>query len=61
MATLAYDYGQRCAWLGPLADEPSPATHDLCAEHADRMSVPIGWTLDDRRRPHALPLEAPAA
>jgi hypothetical protein len=21
----------------------------LCAEHADRMTVPIGWTLDDQR------------
>jgi hypothetical protein len=24
-------------------------THDLCARHADTLSVPRGWILQDRR------------
>jgi hypothetical protein len=24
-------------------------THDLCTRHADRLSVPHGWRLEDRR------------
>lgn len=66
MATLAYDYAARSVWLGPLADEPHPSTHDLCAGHAEGLTVPQGWALDDRRGPHAVPSpkgarEAPAA
>jgi Protein of unknown function (DUF3499) len=60
VATLAYDYGSRTVWLGPLADEGHPATHDLCGRHAERLSVPQGWSVDDRRGPHALP-DAPDA
>ncbi len=49
MATLAYDYRGQTVWVDPLAEEPHPMTHDLCSRHADRLSVPVGWTLDDRR------------
>ncbi|HEX9992521.1 MAG TPA: DUF3499 family protein [Acidimicrobiales bacterium] len=55
VATLAYDYKARVVWLGALADEAHPATHDLCAIHAERLSAPQGWTVEDRRGPHALP------
>jgi hypothetical protein len=48
-ATLAYDYANRVAWVDRLADEDHPMTHDLCDRHADRLSVPQGWRLDDRR------------
>jgi hypothetical protein len=48
-ATLTYDYGAQAAWLERLALEPHPMTHDLCEAHADRLSVPRGWRLDDRR------------
>lgn len=62
VATLAYDYASRTVWLGPLADAAHPSTHDLCAGHADRLSVPLGWDLDDRRHPAAARAdEAPAA
>jgi len=48
-ATLTYDYNGQAAWLERLSPEPHPMTHDLCEAHADRMSVPQGWRLEDRR------------
>jgi len=48
-ATLAYDYAGRAVWLESLSPEPHPMTHDLCDRHADRLSVPNGWRLEDRR------------
>ena len=48
-ATLTYDYDGQAAWLERLAAEPHPMTHDLCDAHADRLSVPQGWRLEDRR------------
>ncbi|MBK5223743.1 MAG: DUF3499 family protein [Acidimicrobiia bacterium] len=53
-ATLAYDYAGRSVWVDPLADESHPMTHDLCARHADTLSVPNGWALHDRRVDAAL-------
>jgi len=44
-----YDYGQSHAWLDVLAVERDPHTYDMCARHAERLSVPSGWHLDDRR------------
>lgn len=47
-ATLTYDYGSRTATVEQLA--PShPMQYDLCELHAERLSVPNGWTLVDRR------------
>lgn len=48
-ATLTYDYGSQAAWLERLAPDSHPMTHDLCPAHADRLSVPQGWRLEDRR------------
>ena len=48
-ATLAYDYQDRAVWIRELDIERHPMTHDLCTRHADRLSVPSGWGLDDRR------------
>lgn len=48
-ATLTYDYAGGAAWLDRLADEAHPMTHDLCDRHAERLSVPNGWRLEDRR------------
>ena len=33
-----------------------PASYDLCAQHADRFTVPVGWTREDRRRPAPPPM-----
>lgn len=43
VATLTYDYGDQMAALGPLGPAGAPHAHDLCATHADRLSVPAGW------------------
>ncbi|HEX2051730.1 MAG TPA: DUF3499 family protein [Actinomycetota bacterium] len=55
---LAYDYAARRAMLFDPGDErPPPHLYALCGRCAERLSMPRGWTLDDRRdRP---PLFAP--
>jgi hypothetical protein len=47
--TLSYDYAGRTVWLDPLHHDDHPARHDLCGRHGDRLSVPNGWRLEDRR------------
>jgi len=59
-ATLAYDYQQRITWLDPLVDEAHPMSYDLCHDHAQAMTVPRGWRLEDRRaRRGAMPRSVP--
>ncbi len=36
-------------WIAPLSGTPHDDQNVLCLRHADAMSVPRGWTLDDRR------------
>ncbi|MGM7666296.1 DUF3499 family protein [Microbacterium sp. A93] len=46
VATLTYDYPDQMAALGPLGPlgaSGHPHAHDLCAQHAERLSVPAGW------------------
>ncbi len=43
IATLTYVYSDSTAVLGPLATYAEPHTYDLCAEHAERLTVPRGW------------------
>jgi hypothetical protein len=45
VATLTYDYGDQMAVLGPLAVTNEPNGYDLCAIHAERLSVPQGWQI----------------
>lgn len=47
--TLTYDYRQSQVWIDRLAPERNPHDYDMCDRHADRLSVPRGWHLDDRR------------
>jgi hypothetical protein len=49
-ATLTYDYQARITWLDALASETHAMAYDLCGAHADTLTVPRGWRLDDRRR-----------
>jgi hypothetical protein len=49
VATLTYDYAGRSGWLDPLADERHPMSYDLCSAHAEALTVPRGWALEDRR------------
>ena len=43
MHTLTYVYRDSTAVLGPLAAYVEPHCYDLCAAHADRLTVPKGW------------------
>ena len=38
-------------WMAPLESEPDTDGGVICQRHADRLVVPRGWTLDDRRDP----------
>lgn len=50
-SSLRYDYDTATAWLSALDPEHSGSGHRLCDDHADRTSVPQGWSLvDDRAR-----------
>jgi hypothetical protein len=53
-ATFVYDYRERTTWLDVLADERHPMAYDLCAPHADALTVPRGWQLVDRRNSSSL-------
>lgn len=48
--TLAFEYGSSTVWLGDLTRDRDPHCYDLCEHHANRLKVPHGWTLEDRRR-----------
>ena len=50
--TLTYHYARSHVWLDELSRERDPHAYDLCHRHADRLSVPSGWSLDDRRVVH---------
>ena len=43
VATLTYVYADQTAVLGPLATYAEPHSYDLCARHAERLTVPRGW------------------
>lgn len=43
MYTLTYVYRDSTAVLGPLAAYVEPHSYDLCAKHAERLTVPRGW------------------
>lgn len=36
-------------WIAPMSGTPREDQRVLCRRHADAMTVPRGWTLDDRR------------
>ncbi len=43
--TLTYIYSDSTAVLGPLATFAEPHAYDLCIQHSERMSAPVGWTV----------------
>ncbi len=45
VATLTYAYVESTAVLGPLSPFVEPHSYDLCAAHADRLTVPRGWAV----------------
>jgi hypothetical protein len=54
-ATLTYVYGDSTAVLGPMATYAEPHTYDLCAVHAERLTVPRGWEVLRLAIPDAAP------
>jgi hypothetical protein len=48
-ASLTYAYLKRVVWIEDLTPQPHPAVYDLCAAHAERLSVPVGWKKEDLR------------
>ncbi|MSS45952.1 DUF3499 family protein [Cutibacterium sp. WCA-380-WT-3A] len=43
VATLTYVYAERTAVLGPLGPSREPGAYDMCADHAEALSAPVGW------------------
>ncbi len=43
--TLTYAYADSMAVMGPLSATVEPHSYDLCEHHADRLSVPQGWSV----------------
>jgi len=43
VATLTYVYADSTAVVGPLATYAEPHSYDLCEEHAQRLTAPLGW------------------
>src|SRR5260370_40063144 len=43
VSTLTYVYRDSPAVLGPLAAYVEPHCYDLCADHAGRLTAPLGW------------------
>jgi hypothetical protein len=57
-AALTYDYASRTVWLDHAGNGPE-GSWGMCSDHAERLTVPVGWVLRDRRTP-VIPLH-PAA
>jgi Protein of unknown function (DUF3499) len=58
--TLTYVYRDSTVVLGPLAAYVEPHCYDLCADHADRLTAPLGWEVVrlPERSPEPVPTEA---
>lgn len=46
---MTFVYVESSVWLDDLVDPVTGPGYSLCADHADRMTPPQGWTLTDRR------------
>lgn len=42
---MTFDYRGAIAVLGSLAPQPLPGALDLCEQHAQTVTVPVGWEL----------------
>lgn len=58
-AALTFDYAASTVWVDEMGSS-HPSSYDLCAWHADRVTVPHGWRLLDSRG-GAAGAETPAA
>jgi Protein of unknown function (DUF3499) len=51
VATVALRYEQREVMIGDLRPERDPDLLDLCREHVERLTPPVGWSIQDLRAP----------
>jgi hypothetical protein len=49
--TVSLRYAEREVLVADLLPDPDPNLLDLCAEHAGRMTAPVGWSVRDVRAP----------
>ena len=49
VATVSLVYGEREVLIGDLLPERDRNLLDLCREHVDRMTPPVGWNVRDLR------------
>lgn len=48
-AAMTFSYDGRAVWLDDIVETMDSFGYPLCADHADRLIPPLGWTLTDRR------------
>lgn len=46
---MSFNYPEAAVWVDDLTDDNERFGYLFCADHADRMTPPQGWTLTDRR------------
>ncbi|WP_436326566.1 DUF3499 domain-containing protein [Brevibacterium sp. FAM 27836] len=44
-ATMTYVHADATVVIGPLGRRAEPGAHDLCAEHAAKLTAPVDWQL----------------
>ena len=49
VATGSLAYTERTVVVQDLFGERDPNLLDLCSEHVQRMTPPVGWVVQDRR------------
>jgi uncharacterized protein DUF3499 len=54
VATVSLAYDEREVVIASLVRERDPNLLDLCREHAERLTPPVGWTVHDERPAPAL-------
>lgn len=54
VVTVSLSYAERQVVVADLTAERDPNLLDLCREHNDRMTPPVGWTVRDLRATAAL-------
>jgi len=48
-AVMTFSYPDSSVWMDDLVSGIDRHGYAMCADHADRMIPPLGWTLTDRR------------
>jgi hypothetical protein len=49
VAAMSLRYEQREVWIDPVPADRDPGVVELCREHVERVTPPIGWSVHDRR------------